>query len=189
MEHNWHNNGNAEMRSYNSNTGPVFAKDGFGFHHHIDDSYTRQMRRGYFAAVSFVDACIGRVLDALETHGFKDNTIVTIWGDHGAYSSCFESQSRLHYFLPHCLHYFLPHAGLSQDGTLATKTHGISVDFDQTHSHMLTETSPLRFPTPPPLPSPPPNGLVVSKGRQLCCLPSQHISLFEHKYFGWESPS
>lgn len=41
------------------------------------------MRRGYFAAVSFIDAQIGRVFDALEQYGFKDNTIVLLWGDHG----------------------------------------------------------------------------------------------------------
>jgi iduronate 2-sulfatase len=82
MEHNWYNNGNAEMRSY-TNMGAVFAADDFGFHHPLDDDSVRHMRRGYFAAVSFVDACVGRVLDALEQYGFKDNTVVTMWGDHG----------------------------------------------------------------------------------------------------------
>ena len=39
--------------------------------------------RGYKASVSFVDAQVGRVLDALEASGRGENTIVVLWGDHG----------------------------------------------------------------------------------------------------------
>lgn len=39
--------------------------------------------RAYLASVSFVDAQVGRVLDALEAGGFADNTIVACWSDHG----------------------------------------------------------------------------------------------------------
>jgi arylsulfatase A-like enzyme len=39
--------------------------------------------RAYLAAVSFVDGQVGRVLDALDSSEFKDNTIVVFWGDHG----------------------------------------------------------------------------------------------------------
>ena len=38
---------------------------------------------GYKACVSFTDAQIGRVLDALDDLGLRDNTIVVLWGDHG----------------------------------------------------------------------------------------------------------
>eukprot|EP00928_Gymnodinium_smaydae_P090310 TRINITY_DN74136_c0_g1_i1.p1 TRINITY_DN74136_c0_g1~~TRINITY_DN74136_c0_g1_i1.p1 ORF type:complete len:575 (-),score=19.92 TRINITY_DN74136_c0_g1_i1:130-1791(-) len=82
-EENWHANGNFEMESYNLNAGPEFAREKFGFNHPIGEDFTRAMRRGYFAAVSFIDAQIGRVLGALETYGYKDNTIVVLWGDHG----------------------------------------------------------------------------------------------------------
>jgi len=37
----------------------------------------------YLACVSFVDAQIGRLLDALEDSPYRDNTIIVIWGDHG----------------------------------------------------------------------------------------------------------
>ena len=39
--------------------------------------------RGYRASVSYVDAQVGRVLDALEEEGLRENTIVVLWGDHG----------------------------------------------------------------------------------------------------------
>ena len=41
------------------------------------------LRRGYYAATSFADAQIGRVLDTLERTGLAKNTIVVVWGDHG----------------------------------------------------------------------------------------------------------
>lgn len=43
----------------------------------------RQLIHGYYAAASFADAQIGKVLDALDRFGFSDNTIVVLWGDHG----------------------------------------------------------------------------------------------------------
>jgi len=48
-----------------------------------DQEHHRQMRRAYRAAVSYVDAQIGQVLDALEAEGLADDTIVVLWGDHG----------------------------------------------------------------------------------------------------------
>ena len=39
--------------------------------------------RAYLACVSFMDAQVGRVLDALEASGQQDNTIVVAWSDHG----------------------------------------------------------------------------------------------------------
>ena len=39
--------------------------------------------RAYLACVSFMDAQVGRVLDALEASGQEDNTIVVAWSDHG----------------------------------------------------------------------------------------------------------
>ena len=39
--------------------------------------------QGYLAATSFADACVGRVLDALDKSPHRDSTIVVLWGDHG----------------------------------------------------------------------------------------------------------
>jgi len=38
---------------------------------------------GYYAAVSFMDAQVGKVLDALEKSGQADNTIIIFTSDHG----------------------------------------------------------------------------------------------------------
>ena len=43
----------------------------------------RHMIHGYYACVSYVDAQIGRLLDALEEEGLAKNTIVVLWSDHG----------------------------------------------------------------------------------------------------------
>ncbi|MFY0653442.1 MAG: sulfatase-like hydrolase/transferase [Cyclobacteriaceae bacterium] len=37
----------------------------------------------YYASISFADAMLGRVLDALEDSPYKDNTIILLWSDQG----------------------------------------------------------------------------------------------------------
>jgi iduronate 2-sulfatase len=49
----------------------------------VDEALTRSLIHGYYASVSYVDAQIGRVLDALDRLGLADNTLVVLWGDHG----------------------------------------------------------------------------------------------------------
>lgn len=63
----------SELRAYYSipKTGPV------------SDSVARTLLHGYYACVSYTDALIGQVLDALEEQGLADNTIVVLQSDHG----------------------------------------------------------------------------------------------------------
>jgi arylsulfatase A-like enzyme len=43
----------------------------------------RPLVRAYLASTSFMDSQVGRVLDALESTGRADNTVVVLWSDHG----------------------------------------------------------------------------------------------------------
>lgn len=52
-------------------------------HGPMDEVLTRKLIHGYYAAVSYADAQIGRVLEALDRLGLAHNTIVVLWGDHG----------------------------------------------------------------------------------------------------------
>eukprot|EP00927_Polykrikos_kofoidii_P010378 TRINITY_DN14384_c0_g2_i1.p1 TRINITY_DN14384_c0_g2~~TRINITY_DN14384_c0_g2_i1.p1 ORF type:complete len:674 (+),score=76.27 TRINITY_DN14384_c0_g2_i1:138-2024(+) len=47
------------------------------------DSVAKEMRRAYRACISFVDAQVGRVLQAVKDYGFYDSTVVVLFGDHG----------------------------------------------------------------------------------------------------------
>ncbi|GAA4469704.1 sulfatase [Nibrella saemangeumensis] len=49
----------------------------------IDAELSRELKHGYLAAVSFVDAQVGLVLDKLQRLGLDKTTIVVLWGDHG----------------------------------------------------------------------------------------------------------
>ncbi len=49
----------------------------------MGEKLTRHLIHGYYAAVSYMDAQLGRVLDALAETGLQRNTVVVLWGDHG----------------------------------------------------------------------------------------------------------
>jgi arylsulfatase A-like enzyme len=49
----------------------------------IPDNLARQLKHGYFAAISYTDAQVGRVLDELDRLDLASNTVVILWGDHG----------------------------------------------------------------------------------------------------------
>ena len=49
----------------------------------VSDAMALELIHGYYASVSYVDAMIGKVLDALDSLEMRENTIIILWGDHG----------------------------------------------------------------------------------------------------------
>ena len=85
----------AEFQEIGEGT-PKFAYHSFGelrAYSDIDDSLDigdklpeakqRELIHGYMACVSYIDAQLGKLLDALESKGILENTVIVLWGDHG----------------------------------------------------------------------------------------------------------
>lgn len=51
----------------------------------LPEPFKRECLHGYLAAISYVDAQVGRLMAALEETGLAKNTIVVFWSDHGYY--------------------------------------------------------------------------------------------------------
>ncbi|MFP6740004.1 MAG: sulfatase [Planctomycetota bacterium] len=52
-------------------------------HYNLEKPLLLKALQAYYACVSFIDAQVGRLLDALDRLGLADNTIVVFWSDHG----------------------------------------------------------------------------------------------------------
>jgi uncharacterized sulfatase len=70
----------------------------------VTPDHARECKLAYYAAISFVDAEVGRVVSALDRLGLRENTLVVFWSDHGFQlgehglwfkQSCFEESTRV----------------------------------------------------------------------------------------------
>ncbi len=61
-------------------SGEIKRYDSYGL---TGEALERLRLHGYYACASYVDAQIGKVLNALDSLGLRENTIVALWGDHG----------------------------------------------------------------------------------------------------------
>ncbi len=61
----------------------AFAHNNPTPHYGLDEETSRRALQAYYASVSFLDAQVGRLLDALEASRLAGNTIVVFWSDHG----------------------------------------------------------------------------------------------------------
>lgn len=49
----------------------------------LDTDTQKRLLHAYYACISYVDAQVGKLLDALDENGLADNTIIVMFGDHG----------------------------------------------------------------------------------------------------------
>lgn len=49
----------------------------------IDDELAKTLKHAYLASVSYIDAQIGKMINALDEAGLRENTIIIVWSDHG----------------------------------------------------------------------------------------------------------
>jgi iduronate 2-sulfatase len=49
----------------------------------ISKEKEKELWHGYYASITYVDYQLGKVLDALDRLGLKENTLIVLWGDHG----------------------------------------------------------------------------------------------------------
>ena len=71
----YHNFG--ELRAYND------IDNSYNNQNLIPENKQRELIHGYMACISYVDAQLGKILDAIESNDLAKNTIIVLWGDHG----------------------------------------------------------------------------------------------------------
>ena len=49
----------------------------------LGDTFWKELIQGYLASITFVDAQVGLVLDAIENNGLSNNTLIILTSDHG----------------------------------------------------------------------------------------------------------
>jgi iduronate 2-sulfatase len=49
----------------------------------LPEAKQRELIHAYYACVSYMDAQVGKVLNALDSLGLRENTVIVLWGDHG----------------------------------------------------------------------------------------------------------
>lgn len=49
----------------------------------LSDEDARELRHGYLAGISYMDAQVGRLLDELDRLGLTEKTLIVFWSDHG----------------------------------------------------------------------------------------------------------
>lgn len=62
---------------------PEVAKFTKPLHWDVPEQKRKEVLQAYYASISFMDAQVGKLLDALKELGIEDNTIIVFWSDHG----------------------------------------------------------------------------------------------------------
>jgi iduronate 2-sulfatase len=71
---------------------------------HLTDDDVRQLRHGHYAAISYLDAQVGKLVEEIDRLGLRDKTIIVFWSDHGLHlgehglwskTTCFELDTHI----------------------------------------------------------------------------------------------
>ncbi|SNR16593.1 sulfatase [Tenacibaculum jejuense] len=49
----------------------------------ISDDLAKKLKHAYLASISYIDAQIGKLINAINEEGLRENTIIILWSDHG----------------------------------------------------------------------------------------------------------
>src|SRR5699024_9172852 len=49
----------------------------------LSEEKIKELRHGYYASVSYMDAMTGKLINELERLGLREETIIVFWSDHG----------------------------------------------------------------------------------------------------------
>lgn len=77
----YHNAG--ELRSYTDIPEVIASTSQKDFGLTLGDEKQKELLHGYYASISYTDALVGKLLDAIDEFGLASNTVIVLWGDHG----------------------------------------------------------------------------------------------------------
>lgn len=68
----------------------------------INDSHARVLKARYYGEISYIDQCLGRILDAVEARPDADNTVICFFADHGDHLGDHHSWQKESFFEEAC---------------------------------------------------------------------------------------
>jgi choline-sulfatase len=78
------------------------AFDKMAFAHGLSDEQWRIVKSRYYGDITYIDACLGRILDAVEARDDADNTLICFFSDHGEMMGDRGMSQKATYFEPAC---------------------------------------------------------------------------------------
>ena len=68
----------------------------------INNSHARVAKARYYGEISYIDQCLGRILDAVESRPDADNTVICFFSDHGDHMGDHHAWQKESFFEPSC---------------------------------------------------------------------------------------
>ena len=68
----------------------------------INDFQARALKARYYGEVSYIDQCLGKILDAVEARDDADNTVICFFSDHGDHLGDHHAWQKESFFEPSC---------------------------------------------------------------------------------------